>query len=187
MGGGYECNVNFMIVIQDNFLSETEHANLFDLFITRGFAIDRDQWYDRGSLWFADLMTDESRKYFSFENDYIGYEVHANTAAVRPHRDKDELLARVSEGKEILYPLVGIVYYLKVTADNGGELVFLEDGVTVIPKNNRLVIFQRDLLHGVNPILKNHQRISIGINPWNKLPLAYQPSNANFITSGVNK
>ena len=46
-----------------------------------------------------------------------------------------------------------------------GKLLF-ENGVTVEPKFNRLVIFSPGLYHGVEPF--RGKRTSININPWIK-------------------
>ena len=86
---------------------------------------------------------------------------HENTIPGGMHYDKDELL--YIEG-ELKFPLCSTVFYANVSDDiKGGKLLF-EDGVTIEPKFNRLVIFSPGLRHGVEPF--RGKRTSININPW---------------------
>ena len=84
-------------------------------------------------------------------------------------RDKDQKL--FWETEEQVFPLIGLVYYIKAPTD-GGKLVFPEDGATVTPKERRLIIFERHMLHYV--IEFKGERVSLGINPWDHVPTAYR-------------
>ena len=62
------------------------------------------------------------------------------------------------------YPVCSTVYYLEVEDLVDGKLQF-ENGVEVVPKSNRLVVFSKGLYHGVEEF--EGVRTSININPWN--------------------
>ncbi len=95
--------------------------------------------------------------------------MHFNGSILNPHRDKDQKL--FWETEEQVFPLIGLVYYIKAPTD-GGKLVFPEDGATVTPKERRLIIFERHMLHYV--IEFKGERVSLGINPWDHVPTAYR-------------
>lgn len=92
-----------------------------------------------------------------------GYEYwsHVNTRPNDTHQDKDEV-AYLKHGIS-RFPMFSTVFYLEVKDLIGGELVF-EEGIEVIPKRNRLVIFSQGLEHRVRTF-KGH-RVSIAVNPW---------------------
>ena len=77
------------------------------------------------------------------------------------HQDKDEV-AYLKHGIS-RFPLFSTVFYLEVEKLINGELVF-EDGVEIIPKTNRLVIFKKGLQHRVRTF--DGHRVSIAVNPW---------------------
>ena len=62
------------------------------------------------------------------------------------------------------YPVCSTVYYLEVEDLVDGKLQF-ENGVEVVPKSNRLVVFSKGFYHGVEE--SKGVRTSITINPWN--------------------
>ena len=53
------------------------------------------------------------------------------------------------------------IYYLKV-GDESGNLIFPNEGITIEPKENLFVMFNPDLVHGVEPSLDG--RICIAMN-----------------------
>ena len=107
-------------------------------------------------------IMDKANNYFDLsELKYYEAWTHENTIPGGMHYDKDELL--YIEG-ELKFPLCSTVFYANVSEDiKGGKLLF-ENGVTVEPKFNRLVIFSPGLYHGVEGF--RGKRTSININPW---------------------
>ena len=68
------------------------------------------------------------------------------------------LIGRNGAGKTtLLRAIMGIL------PTKSGELVF-EEGIEIIPKTNRLVMFKQGLEHRVRTF-KGH-RVSIAVNPW---------------------
>ena len=53
------------------------------------------------------------------------------------------------------------VYYLKV-GDESGSLVFPDEGITIEPRENYFVLFDTNLVHGVEPSLDG--RICLSMN-----------------------
>ena len=123
------------------------------------------QW-DSAESWTKRLI-DEAADYFPIGGIY-GYETwtHKNT---RPdsdyhnnwHYDKDEV--RWDRNHRLSFPMFTIVYYLKIDNLKGGEIK-LETGITVEPKQNRMIIFGQAIKHRVNVFAG--ERHSIIINPW---------------------
>ena len=107
-------------------------------------------------------IMDKANNYFDLsELKYYEAWTHENTIPGGMHYDKDELL--YVQG-ELNFPLCSTVFYANVSEDiKGGKLLF-ENGVTVEPKFNRLVIFSPGLYHGVEGF--RGKRTSININPW---------------------
>ena len=107
-------------------------------------------------------ILDKASNYFDLsEMNYYETWIHENSRPKTWHQDKDEVL--YTEGK-LKFPLCSTVFYANVSEDiKGGKLLF-ENGVTVEPKFNRLVIFSPALYHGVEPF--RGKRTSININPW---------------------
>ena len=97
--------------------------------------------------------------------EYYEAWTHGLTRPADWHYDKDEALYQ-KEGV-LRFPLCSNVFY-PIEDDNlvGGNLIF-ENGVTVKPKRNRLVVFAPGLYHSVQPF--RGKRISININPWNSV------------------
>ena len=156
-----------MIVVIDDFFSKNDHAEIVNQHESNQFP-DHDTYFDRDQHAFVEEIITTSRRYIDYD-EHIGYEMHVNNGKLNPHRDKDQKL--FWETQEQVFPLVGLVYYIKAPSF-GGELVFPEDGATVSPKDRRLIIFERHMLHYVNEY--EGERISLGINPWDHVPTAYR-------------
>ena len=109
------------------------------------------------------MILEKAGNHFNIPSDVLGYEywTHVNTKPNDSHQDKDEV-AYLKHGIS-RFPLFSTVFYLEVENLMGGELVF-EEGIEVIPKINRLVIFKAGLEHHVRTF-KGH-RVSIAVNPW---------------------
>ena len=140
-----------MIVVIDNFLDNTSIISCITEFKDIKEAPE-----------LVKTIMDKANNYFDLsEMKYYEAWTHENTIPGGMHYDKDELL--YIEG-ELKFPLCSTVFYANVSDDiKGGKLLF-EDGVTIQPKFNRLVIFSPGLYHGVEPF--RGKRTSININPW---------------------
>ena len=140
-----------MIVVIDNFLDNTSIVSCITEFKDIKEAPE-----------LVKTIMDKANNYFDLsEMKYYEAWTHENTIPGGMHYDKDELL--YAEG-ELKFPLCSTVFYANVSDDiKGGKLLF-EDGVTIEPKFNRLVIFSPGLRHGVEPF--RGKRTSININPW---------------------
>ena len=140
-----------MIVVIDNFLDNTSIVSNITEFKDIKEAPEM-----------AKSILGKASNYFDLsEMKYYEAWTHENTIPGGMHYDKDELL--YVEG-ELKFPLCSTVFYANVSDDiKGGKLLF-ENGVTVEPKFNRLVIFSPGLYHGVEPF--RGKRTSININPW---------------------
>lgn len=157
-----------MIHIFDNTFAEKDLAAVREWTETLS---DDDTWFELSELGFAKQLVDLASKYFDLGN-MIGCEMHINYDTPEPHKDKDE--DAWFKHKQMIHPLCSIVYFSNIESNKAGKLVFPEQGVVVAPKTNRTVIFRSDLLHSGTP--NTGVRESIGINPWDKRPLAH--SNA---------
>ena len=140
-----------MIVVIDNFLDNTSIISCITEFKDIKEAPE-----------LVKTIMDKANNYFDLsEMKYYEAWTHENTIPGGMHYDKDELL--YAEG-ELKFPLCSTVFYANVSDDiKGGKLLF-EDGVTIEPKFNRLVIFSPGLRHGVEPF--RGKRTSININSW---------------------
>ena len=140
-----------MIVIVDNFLDNTSIISFIEEF--KGIEEAPE---------LVKVILDKANNYFDLSKiKYYEAWTHENTIPGGMHYDKDEPL--FAEGK-LNFPLCSTVFYANVSDDiKGGKLLF-EDGVTIQPKFNRLVIFSPGLYHGVEPF--RGKRTSININPW---------------------
>ena len=156
-----------MIVVIDNFFSKSNQAEIREQYESHQFP-DNDTYFNRGHHTFVEEIIEASRKYVNYDS-HVGYEMHFNGSTLNPHRDKDQKLFWETEKQ--VFPLIGLVYYIKAPTD-GGKLVFPEDGATVTPKERRLIIFERHMLHYV--IEFKGERVSLGINPWDHVPTAYR-------------
>ena len=101
----------------------------------------------------------------------IGYEfwIHHNTRPTEWHIDKDEKV--MNEEGVLSCPLCSIVYYPLVEDVTGGRLCLLDENletdVTIVPKQNRLIVLSSGQRHYVEPF--EGKRVSFIINPWDKL------------------
>lgn len=140
-----------MIVIVDNFLDNTSIISFIEEF--KGIEEAPE---------LVKTILGKANDYFDLSKvKYYEAWTHANTIPGGMHYDKDEPL--FAEGK-LKFPLCSTVFYANVSEDiKGGKLLF-ENGVTVEPKFNRLVIFSPGLYHGVEGF--RGKRTSININPW---------------------
>jgi len=96
------------------------------------------------------------------------------------HKDKDETL--YEKTGEFVYPKIGTVFYPIDHKVEGGELmVYSGDEYPtddtpadiILPKYNRLIIFDASKWHCVKEITKG-TRYAIAINLWDKKPLAFK-------------
>ena len=108
-------------------------------------------------------ILERASQYENIPSDVLGYEywTHVNTKPNDMHQDKDEV-AYLKHGIS-RFPLFSTVFYLEIENLYGGELVF-EDGIEIVPKSNRLVIFKKGLEHRVRSF--DGHRVSIAVNPW---------------------
>lgn len=124
------------------------------------------QFYKLGEIHQAKPMCEKllnkAKNYYDLST-MVGYDFWGHTNnKLDWHIDKDENITdRVST------PLCSIVFYSYIHDIRGGELVF-EDGTTIIPKTNRMVMFDPYVKHKVNPV--TGIRKSFNINPFNYIP-----------------
>ena len=152
-----------MIYIEDDILLSDELQSL-DFWRTKGISpkeyCDRDQLWDLS--WFCDILLERAEELFNFETQTYEFWTHANTRPLAWHYDKDE--DAWLDGEENIFPLCSIVFYpIEDEKLMGGKLLF-ENGIEIIPKRNRVVMFSPGLLHSVQPF--RGERISYNINPW---------------------
>ena len=142
------------VIVIDDALPEIPSINIEDI-----------DWYD--------LEEDHPYKVFCLTilhlagqyadlSDTIGYEFWShNDGKLEWHQDKDENLCFKEDKLE--FPTCSTVYYSEVSKLRGGELLLGNDMV-IIPKPNRLVIFQPGIYHTVKPY--KGKRVSLNVNPW---------------------
>ena len=125
-------------------------------------------------MWFNDDYKDnvflkEASKTYDFSK-YIGFEQwsHNNTQC-NPHVDKDEGYFKRTSGK-LRFPICSLIFYVEVENLKGGQLK-LEDDI-IMPKSNRLVIFDPGIYHSVEKF-KGTRRTYL-INPWNRKPETFK-------------
>ena len=152
-----------MIHIIDDVLSE-EEIEEFEEQIADLNNIDKLVQYNQ--IKFVHPILKVASQYFDL-TECSGYEIwqHNKTEGFLPwHHDRDEIL--YAKKKIASYPVCGIVYYLSIDEDlKGGQLLF-ENNERVIPKTNRMVLFNGKLLHSVEHY--TGRRHSVNINPWNE-------------------
>ena len=156
-----------MIHIIDDVLSEEEIEEFEEQVIGLN-NVDKIVQYDQ--IKFVHPILKVVSQYFDLTK-CSGYEIwqHNKTEGFLPwHHDRDEIL--YAKKKIANHPVCGIVYYLAIDEDlKGGGLLF-ENNERVIPKTNRMVLFDGTLLHSVEKY--TGRRHSVNINPWNE---KYQP------------
>ena len=156
-----------MIHIIDDVLSEEEIGEFEEQVIGLN-NVDKIVQYDQ--IKFVHPILKVVSQYFDLTK-CSGYEIwqHNKTEGFLPwHHDRDEIL--YDKKKIANHPVCGIVYYLTIDEDlKGGGLLF-ENNERVIPKTNRMVLFDGTMLHSVEKY--TGRRHSVNINPWNE---KYQP------------
>jgi len=156
------------IIIIDNFFEDDQFLEKFkevaETFPVEGLWTDA---YHREM--YTNHIVEKAGKYFDMEK-IKGYEtwVHSNSKPSADyedgwHYDKDEY--RYNLNNILSFPVCSCVFYLKIQKLIGGDLV-IED-VTITPKTNRLIIFGPGKKHYVKDFTGT--RISVNINPWNRL------------------
>ena len=94
------------------------------------------------------------------------------------HKDKDEAL--YEKTGEYVYPKIGTIFYPVDHNIEGGELIVYDGDEyptddtpadIILPKYNRLIIFDASKWHSVKEITKG-TRYAIAINLWDKQPQA---------------
>ncbi len=120
---------------------------------------------------------DKLRPFFDLK--VAGFEWWGNfNSLVGWHYDKDESLYK--KEKQLLHPTVGTVFYMtgsEVIDGLGGAFAVNSDATAktadhVYPVRNRLVAFRGNRLHRVCDY--KGQRISLAVNFWSHVPLAFQ-------------
>ena len=156
-----------MIHIIDDVLSEEEIEEFEEQVIGLN-NVDKIVQYDQ--IKFVHPILKVVSQYFDLTK-CSGYEIwqHNKTEGFLPwHHDRDEIL--YAKKKIANHPVCSIVYYLAIDKDlKGGGLLF-ENNERVIPKTNRMVLFDGTMLHSVEKY--TGRRHSVNINPWNE---KYQP------------
>tara|TARA_R100000152_G_C6703047_1_gene132166 strand:- start:383 stop:856 length:474 start_codon:yes stop_codon:yes gene_type:complete len=154
-----------MIIIKDNVFSNEEMSRLDDL-RAQWRVPNYQEWYTKGHnwdlSWFCNKLLDEASTKLNFEYNHYEFWPHTNTRPLSWHYDKNE--KKSDEGLEDEYPECSIVFY-PIVDDNlvGGKLMF-QNGLSIPPERNRVVIFSAGILHTVQPF--RGKRISYNINPW---------------------
>jgi hypothetical protein len=98
-----------------------------------------------------------------------GYETwfHNNTKPLSGfHYDRDEYSYETYN--TLRFPLFSLIFYIKVENLEGGELN-VENNILITPKENRLVILGPKVKHEVKDFSKTSNRVSLNINPWERL------------------
>ena len=119
-----------------------------------------------------------------FYENIKGFEYWCNTLkkgqGLPIHFDKDENI--YEDTKKIVGPTVGCIYYPFDNHIEGGYLEIYPKGKNkeperLVPKFNRLVVFDTGSCeHGVS-IVNQGTRISVAINLWTKIPSGLQIDN----------
>lgn len=154
-----------MLVVLDHVLDEDRRAvvtNYFSGFVRSGL----HGWVDIRS---GDLVDNPSpiahllrvaAEYVDL-GTMVGCEYwHHQNSAPHWHADIDEKLHAATG--VVQTPLCGIVYYPAVNNLVGGA--FYTADARVVPKTNRMVIFERGIEHGVEAFTGS--RLSVAMNPW---------------------
>lgn len=160
-------------VIIDNYLPEEEFSHLKkETLEEMGTSIMHPSFYDLKTtvdhpyINIADIMLNAASEYYDLES-IVGYEIwtHNNTRPGGRHTDKDDMYYEIT-GKE-RHPVCTIVYYLNVDHFLKDGRLKLDNIATIVPKENRVVIFPPGVWHEVEKY--EGDRVSIVMNPWNTL------------------
>jgi hypothetical protein len=167
------------VIILDSVLSEPEleESLKYDLSTYPNFP-DREvehRWENPYvQRWVADRNFPSYEKLLTLAGAYVdlrhrvGYEVVTNIVPQPMHFDRDDLLW--SSKKIMKFPLCSIVYYPYVNVLEGGQLHI--EGEDFEVKTNRMILFPSGKMHRAKPF--KGTRISVGILPWDEVPMAYQ-------------
>ena len=150
--------------IVDDFLTEDQILDIrSNSFLSENLEVDSTGTYSWDEIKIFHPIINFASKYFDL-SDCVLYEIwqQDNTRPEGWHQDKDEVLWK--EGI-LKCPLCTSVYYMDVNIVSGGNL-FLEDDSVIEPKTNRLVLFEPEVEHFVQPY--SGIRHSIIINPWDR-------------------
>jgi len=156
------------IIIIDNFFEDQQYLEKFketiDNFPTDGLWVDV---YHKEM--YTNHIVEKAGNYFNMKK-IKGYEAwtHINSKPSADyeggwHYDKDEY--RYNLNNILSFPVCSCVFYLQVENLIGGRLI-VED-IKITPRTNRLIIFGPRKKHYVEDF--KGTRISININPWNRL------------------
>ena len=162
-----------MIIILDDVLSKDELENLNEGIETKVSVDKLNILSDWNEIKFSHSLLKIMSKYFPLKW-YYKYElwkhessrsIPQNVLSILPwHLDKDEKLYDKIGILDV--PLFGLIYYPLIESLQGGELI-LEDGTTIIPRFNRMVLFSTGTIkHMVSEY--EGRRHSFLINIWDK-------------------
>ena len=156
-----------LFYVHDDVLTPSQHKEM-EMFAFQQIQNQRDIIYTLDRCKCFTPLLDVAGKYYDLSTA-LYYELwqQYNPDWVDPHYDKDEALSHIGIMKT---PLCSLVYYHNVSSDiQGGELVIQEESGQkheIKPITNRLVVFNRGLLHWVKEY-EGH-RHSILCNPWDR-------------------
>lgn len=156
-----------MLIVIDDFLSDTDRNNITEMFLHDGDMKWTDAKYDFIQHQCISIILAEANNYYDLQ-DMVGYEAWLNYNTSKPwHSDKDEYLWNTEE--ILKTPICSIVYYGVVNDLIGGR--FMTETEIITPKTNRLLLFSPNIFHSVEEL--SGERLSIAINPWNNKPQNY--------------
>lgn len=158
------------LIVIDNYLPEKEFLDLKKRSLEMmGNEILYPTYYSINTLShkyseLSNILIDATKKYYNLDS-CVGYEVwtHNNTRPSGRHSDKDDVYYSLT-GK-LKHPICTVVYYLHVDMFLDGGLLKLEQYGTMVPKENRIIIFGPGIFHEVEKF--TGERVSVVLNPWN--------------------
>ncbi|MFZ9610632.1 MAG: 2OG-Fe(II) oxygenase, partial [Methylococcales bacterium] len=103
------------------------------------------KWFKLGENPLHEKIFNIAAEYFDLSNCNI-YELWANKKTLDWHKDADEV-EREKTGK-IKYTICTAIYYPKVRMEGGA---LLTPTVSILPIENRLILFSSEIPHKVNP------------------------------------
>lgn len=145
-----------LIILDDVFDAVTKHSMIrYDY--TSTDPNTPSKWFKLGENPLHEKIFNIAAEYFDLSNCNT-YELWANKKTLDWHKDDhiDKQTGKVG------YPICSAVYYPKVTVIGGGELV--TPTVSILPIENRLVLFSSEIPHKVNPY--NGDRFTVVLNMW---------------------
>ena len=159
------------VLIIDNYLEEQEFLSLKKRTLeVMGDEVLQPTYYPINNsthkyVEISNLLIGAARKFYDLKS-CIGYEIwnHNNTRPSGRHSDKDDVYYALT-GK-LKYPICTVVYYLNVDMFLEGGLLKLEQYGSIVPKENRVVMFGPGIFHEVEKY--TGQRVSFVINPWSQ-------------------